>query len=95
MSRDTRGRGWGVKSVQQIYKVDLLFLPCGFPELLYVYVSSKCMIFFVNLDKCPFRQSKITLVGSNFGPSKSTVVERNFGPSKIKVLDSSFGPSNV
>ena len=37
--------------------------------------------FFVNLDERPFRQSKITLVGSNFGPSKSTVVERNFGRS--------------
>ena len=51
--------------------------------------------FFVNLDKRPFRQSKITLVGSNFGPSKSTVVERNFGPSKITVVDRNFGPSKI
>ena len=44
----------------------------------------------VNLDKCPFRQSKITLVGSNFVLSKSTVVERNFGPSKVTVVDRNF-----
>ena len=59
----------------------------------------------VNLDQCPFRQfrttlvgsnfvpSKSTVVGSNFVPSKSTVVERNFGLSKITVEDRNFGPS--
>ena len=49
----------------------------------------------VNLDQCPFRQSKITLVGSNFGPFKSIVVERNFGPSRITVVDRNFGPSKT
>ena len=49
----------------------------------------------VNLDQCPFRQSKITLVGKNFDPSKSTVVERNFGLSKITVVDRNFGPSKT
>ena len=49
--------------------------------------------FFVNLDKRPFSQSKIMLVGCNFGPSECKVVECNFGSSKITVLDSNFGPS--
>ena len=51
--------------------------------------------FFVNLDKRPFRQSKITPVGSIFGPSKSTVVERNFRPFKITVVGQCFGPSKI
>ena len=56
-------------------------------------VSSKWTIYIVNLDQCPFRQSKITLVGSNFGPSKTMDVEHNFGLSKITVVDRNFGPS--
>ena len=67
----------------------------------YVYTSSKWTDFFVNLDKRPFRQSKMTVVGSNFGPSKSTVVECNFGLSKIRLLtkitivDRNFGLSKI
>ena len=51
--------------------------------------------FFVNLDKRPFSQPQITLLGSNFGPFNSAVVERNFGPCKIKVVDSNFGWSKI
>ena len=78
---------------------DSLFLQCRVVHLdgsksTYTYRPNG-RHFFVNLDKRPFRQSKITLVGSNFGPSKCTVVERNFGPSKITVVDRNFGPSKI
>ena len=51
--------------------------------------------FSVSLDQRLFRQSKILLVGSNFGLSKITVVERNCGLSKITMVDRSFGPSKT
>ena len=75
------------------------FLRCGAvhsdgSKITYTYRPNG-RYFSVNLDQRPFRQSKITLVGSNFGPSKSTIVERNFGPSKITVVDRNFGPSKT
>ena len=49
----------------------------------------------VNLDERLFRQSKITLVSSNFGPSNSKVLECNFGPYKSMVVERNFGSSKI
>ena len=62
------------------------FLQCGAVHLdgsKIMYTSCPNGRYFsLNLDQRFFRQSKITLVGSNFGPPKSMVVERNIGLSK-------------
>ena len=75
------------------------FLPCGAVHLdaskiTYTYRPNG-QHFSAHLDQRLFRQSKITLVGSNFGLYKSTVVERNFRPSKMTVVDHNFGPSKT
>ena len=49
----------------------------------------------INLDQCPFRQSKIMFVGTNFVQSKSVVVEHNFLLFKITAVDHNFGPSKT
>ena len=99
-NRTVQYYGWGTQfwifqmDGSHMYPLDIVHFYSVEPS---IWTDPKLCIwhFSLNLNQHLFRQSKITLVGSNFEPSKSTVVERNFGPSKITVVDCNFGSSKT
>ena len=56
-----------------------------------IFNRAKLRFYIWNLEKSPFEQSKIRVLGTHFGLFKFTIVVRNFGSSKFTIIGRNCG----